>query len=104
MEVVSDGKWLFLNYCYEYTEDTKDGNTVRYGNYYSYNPDFSDTIEQIDEADYSDKSMYTPIQSEGQTPISKIYAITDMNAGKKAVEYFIRTGELYPGIDWVHLL
>jgi len=25
-----------------------------------------------------------------------------MEAGVKAVEYFIRTGELYPGIDWVH--
>jgi len=31
-------------------------------------------------------------------------AITDMETGVKAVEYFIRTGELYPGMDWAHLL
>ena len=26
--------------------------------------------------------------------------ITEMDADVKAVEYFIRTGKLYPGIDW----
>jgi len=100
LEVVSDGKWLFLGYCFEYTEDTKAGKIVRHDNYYSYNPDFADTIGRISEADFSDKSIYTPINSEGQTPIPKIHAITDMDAGVKAVEYFIHTGKRYPGIDW----
>lgn len=27
--------------------------------------------------------------------------LSDMENGVKAVEFFIRTGELYPGIDWV---
>ena len=34
--------------------------------------------------------------------IPKIHAITDIELGVKAVEYFIRTGEFYPGIDWLH--
>ena len=29
-------------------------------------------------------------------------AITDLESGVKAVEYFIRTGEFYPGIAWMH--
>lgn len=28
----------------------------------------------------------------------------DIEEGVKAVEYFIRTGKLYPGIDWAHQL
>lgn len=37
----------------------------------------------------------------GQSPIPKIQAITDMDAGVKVVEYFIRTGKRYPGIEWM---
>ena len=28
--------------------------------------------------------------------------LADIELGVKAVEYFIRTGEFYPGIDWLH--
>lgn len=100
LEVVSDGKWLFLDYCFEYVESTKDGNIVRVGNYYSCNPNFVNTIEQIGEASFSNENIYTLINSGGQTPIPKIHAITDMIAGVRAVEYFVWTGKLYPGIDW----
>ena len=102
LEVVSDGKWLFLGYCFARFEMTKEGKIVRYDNYYSYNSNFADTVGRIDEADFSDKSVYAPINSGGQSPIPKFQAITDMVAGAKAVEYFIRTGKRYPGIDWAH--
>lgn len=36
----------------------------------------------------------------GQSPIEKYLALNDMEAGTDAVAYFIRTGGLYPGIDW----
>ncbi len=32
--------------------------------------------------------------------MEKYLVIKDIEAGVKAVEYFIRTGQLYPGIDW----
>jgi len=44
----------------------------------------------------------THLLSSGQSPIEKYLAIRDIEIGVKAVEYFIRTGELYPGIDWAH--
>ena len=56
--------------------------------YYSYNPCFAGTEE------------LSPLESGGQSPVEKYLAINDIDAGVKAVEYFIRTGELYPGIDW----
>ena len=40
----------------------------------------------------------------GQSPIEKYLALTNMEVGVKAVEYFIRTGKLYPGIDWAEQL
>lgn len=69
--------------------------------YFSYNPDYAFTDAQIVEFDYSDKSVWTELLSGGQSLIPKIDAISDMESGVKAVEFFIRTGELYPGIDWV---
>ena len=47
-----------------------------------------------------DENVYSPIDYNGQSPIPKCQAITEMDADVKAVEYFIRTGKLYPGIDW----
>ena len=44
------------------------------------------------------------VQSGGQSPIEKYLALTNMEVGVKAVEYFIRTGKLYPGIDWAEQL
>lgn len=44
---------------------------------------------------------YIHLSIAGAIPIPKIQAITDMDAGVKAVEYFIRTGKRYPGIEWM---
>ena len=92
LEVNSDGKWIALGFSGDCGQD----------NYYSYNSAFAGTAEQVEKADFSDKSIYTSLESGGQSPIPKIQAITDIEAGIKAVEYFIRTGEFYPGIDWMH--
>lgn len=89
LEVVSDGNWLSL--CYDY-EETK--------TYFSYNPEFAGTAGQLEDADLEDENIYTPIDYDGQSPVPKCQAITDMEAGIKAVEYFIHTGERYPGINW----
>lgn len=70
--------------------------------YFSYNPEYANTVERLEEVDLGDENVYTPINYDGQSPIPKCQAITDMYASVKAVEYFIRTGELYPGIDWAY--
>lgn len=93
LEVVSDGTWLSLGYCFE----KEDGFDCAY----SYNPEFADTAELLETASFSDETLYTPMESGGQSPIPKIQAIQDMQAGVKAVEYFIHTGKLYPGIAWL---
>lgn len=92
LEVNCDGEWIALGFSGDCGRDY----------YSSYNPDFSDTVKQIDTADFSDKSIYTDLESGGQSPIPKIQAIRDIEAGVKTVEYFVRTGELYPGINWAH--
>ena len=96
MEVLSDGKWLSLGCCFY--RNGKD----EY--YVTYNPDYAQIAEQIEKADYSDQSVWTALKSGGQSPVSKLEAVTDLEVGVKAVEYFIRTGELYPAIDWLHQL
>ena len=70
----------------------------------TYNPDYAGIAEQVETADYSDQSVWTALKSGGQSPVSKLEAITDLEVGVKAVEYFIRTGELYPAVDWLHQL
>ena len=94
MEVLSDGEWLYLGRFRLYENGEED----EY--FFSYNPDYASTDAQVVEADYSDKSVWTELLSGGQSLIPKIHAISDMENGVKAVEFFIRTGELYPGIDW----
>ena len=79
LEVQSDGKWLSLVF---YSDDE----------YTIYNPKFAG------------KPDLTTLESGGQSHIEKVFAIQDMEIGIKAVEYFIRTGELYPGIDWAKYL
>ena len=76
LEVLCDTEWLSLAYT--------SGN----GWYSSYNFEFAETEE------------LSPLESGGQSPVEKRFAIRDIETGVKAVEYFIRTGELYPGIDW----
>ena len=95
LEVNCDGKWLSIWYWSQEGEDC----------YFLYNPSFADTAERMEEVmkemDF-DETIHTPLKSGGQTPIPKANAITDIETGVKAVEYFIRTGEFYPGIDWLH--
>lgn len=92
LEVNCNGEWLSVWY---WSQDGED-------NYFLYNTSFADTAEQVKEGDFSDEAIYTPLKSGGQIPIAKLNAITDIETGVKAVEYFIRTGEFYPGIDWLH--
>ncbi len=81
LEVLCDGTWLALG-C-------SDGGAE---NYYSFNPDFAGVKES------------SGLLSGGQTPVEKELALTDIEAGIRAVEYFIHTGRLYPGIDWAKQL
>lgn len=92
LEINCNGEWLALFY---WSQDGQD-------NYFSHNPAFADTLDRIMEGDLSDKDMLSPLISGGQSPVPKVEAITDIESGVKAVEYFIRTGEFYPGIDWMH--
>lgn len=92
LEVNCDGEWISLGFSGDSGQN----------NYYIYNPDFANTVGQINKADFSDKSIYTDLQSGGQSPIPKVQAITDIEMGVKAVEYFIRTGKFYPGLDWIY--
>lgn len=96
MEVLSDGEWLSIACSFD-----RNGESYEYT---TYNVAYADTTKQIEKFDYSDSSVWTALESGGQSPVSKMEAITDMDAGVKAVEYFIRTGKLYPGVDWAHLL
>lgn len=89
LEVNCDGKWIALSYCCD-------------GGYYSYNGDFAHTANEVMKGNFFDKSIYTPLNSGGQSPIAKMQAITDIDMGVKAVEYFIWTGKLYPKMDWLH--
>ena len=81
LEVLSDDTWLALGYSSNGVQD----------NYYSYNPDFANS-ERAEEM--------TPLLSGGQSEVEKYLALTDKQAGLKAVEYFIRTGKLSHNIDW----
>ena len=94
LEVNCDGKWIALGFSGDFGQN----------NYYSYNPAFADTADQINKAAFEDKSIWTDLESGGQSPIPKIHAITDIELGVKAVEYFIRTGKRYPGVDWAEQL
>ena len=82
MEVLCDGEWLALGFSGDFGEN----------NYYSYNPAFAG------------KPDMTKLKSGGQSPVEKMLAIQDVEAGVRAVAYFIRTGGFYPGIDWAKQL
>lgn len=84
-EINCDGKWLAIGF-------SSHGGTKNEKNYYSYNPEYAESTE------------FAPVQSGGQSPIEKYLALTDIEIGVKAVEYFIRTGKIYPCIDWAEQL
>ncbi len=79
LEVQSDGEWLSL---------------VFYG----------DKEYTIYNSEFAGKPDLTTLKNGGQSLVEKTFAIQDMKIGIKAVEYFIRTGDLYPGIDWAKQL
>ena len=69
--------------------------------YICYNPEFEHTKE-MPETDTSFSDMlYTPLDLGGQSPVPKMQALTDIEAGIKAAEYFIRTGKLSTDINWL---
>ena len=68
-EVNCDGEWLAISF-------SSHGGTKEEKNYYSYNPEYAGVEE------------FAHVQSGGQSPIEKYLALTDMEAGIKAVEYF----------------
>lgn len=92
LEVNCDGQWLALGYSSHSGQDI----------YYSYNPLYADTVDRISQGDFDDDTVYSPLESGGQSPIPNIQAITNIEIGVQAVEYFIRTGKLYPKMDWLH--
>ena len=52
--------------------------------------------------DYLDSDEETDIEcSDGQSVILRKYTTTDMNSVMAAIEYFIRTGKLWNGIQWM---
>ncbi len=80
-EIICDGEWLSFAYFSDNEQQ-----------YESYNADFAETKE------------LSPLLSGGQSPVEKCFTVQDIGAGIKAAEYFIRTGKLYPGIEWAHIL
>lgn len=76
MEVLCENGWMALGYF-----DEEHGNY-----YYSYNEKYAG----------SDELAPMP----GQSPVEKYLALEDLALGIKCVDYFIRTGEFYPGIEW----
>lgn len=91
LEINCDSKWIALRFLGD----------LGLNNYFSYNLAFADITDQISKAN-SDKNVYTNLKSGGQSSIPKNQAITDIEAGVEVVEYFIQTGEFYPGIYWLH--
>ena len=80
LDAICDGEWISLLYS------NKDIS------YSCYNTDFEGVEEDC------------PLEYGGQSPIRKFYALTDIQLGLEAVEYFIHTGKLYPKIEWAKLL
>lgn len=58
------------------------------------------TVYQSYDRRYSDSDEAAPIR-QGQDIILKKYTIQDIEAVLQCIEWFIRTGTPYPGIDWV---
>ena len=85
LEVNCDGEWIALSYSAHLSTPEEE-----YA--FSYHPEFAGSEEM------------TPLNSGGQSPIEKELALQDIQIGVKAVEYFIRTGLLYPGIEWAREL
>ena len=67
LEVNRDGRWISLACSRDCGQDN------------SYSSAFADTAPQIMEADFSGKRIHTALESDGQSPIPKIQALTDKN-------------------------
>lgn len=73
------GGWAAVFY------DTGDGEAC----YSCYNPDY-DTVE-----------ILAPVEIGGQSPVPKMLALEDMERTAQIVRYFLETGQLCPGTQWV---
>lgn len=94
MNVLSGDGWItfLVQLCEENDEDHY---------YFCYNPKFQHTKELLEEDNSFSDELYTPLELGGQSPVPKIQALTDIEAGIRAAEYFIRTGKLSREIDWI---
>lgn len=73
--------------CFQYIQNI---GTVDECFYSSFNPAYLDSEEE------------SPINcSDGQSIILMRYTMQDPELAAKCVEYFARTGKLYPGMDWL---
>lgn len=83
MQIEADGNLIFLQYVENYC--TSDECI-----YSCFNPDYLDSDE------------WSPIDvSDGQSVILMRYTMEDAGLAAKCVEYFVRTGQLYPGMAWL---
>jgi len=82
-QVEIDNRWIAIQYVVEDT--SPDG-------YYCscFDPDFLDSDEE---------SPMVP--GDGQSVIPKKYTMHDPALAAKCVEYYARTGKLYPGMEWL---
>lgn len=80
MQMESTDSWIFLQYCEEINRTWFSG----------YNAEYANSNEQA------------PILcSDGQSVVEKKYTINNLDLAVKCIEYFIRTGQLYPGMEWI---
>lgn len=83
MSIEIDNGWIVLQYVEN--DGTKDACF-----YSSFNPDYLDSKEEA------------PMEcSDGQSVILMRYTMHDFGLAAKCVEYFVRTGKLYSGMDWL---
>ncbi|MCI9078261.1 MAG: hypothetical protein HFH68_04955 [Lachnospiraceae bacterium] len=73
--------------CLEYVENNLKSNECSYS---CFNPDYLDSDE------------WSPMDAaDGQSIILMRYTMEDPELAAKCVEYFVRTGKLYPGMAWL---
>jgi len=80
MQMESTDGWIFLQYCEEVNRTW----------YSSYNVEYADSDEEA-----------PIICSDGQSVVEKKYTMHNLDLAVKCIEYFIRTGQLYPGMEWI---
>lgn len=82
MQLEIDKDWIFIQYV------VNEGGKERY--YCGFDPEYLDSDEE---------SPMVP--GDGQSVILKRYIIHDPRLAAECVEYYARTGKLYPGMEWL---